>query len=71
MTGSEVPSQFRAKSVSIKAGDVRERIVTTIGGAPNIANISTAAIGARDGDVVVVEYFEHSILIRRKADLES
>lgn len=72
LTGSAVPPEFAAKHPGpIKAGEVRERIVTTIGGSPSIANIATQAIGAFAGDVVVVEYFEHSILIRRKVDLST
>lgn len=71
ITGSDVPAEYQQKKSKIHPGDSRERVVTTIGGAPNIANISTAAIGAFAGDVVVVEYSEHSILIRRKVDLST
>lgn len=69
LTGAEVPPEFAANATrgrpSIKPGDETERVVSSHLGYPVLHHLPVGAIGAVSGDKLVVEYAEHSILIRR------
>lgn len=72
LTGAEVPPEFAANAnrgrPPLKPGDETERVVGSHLGSPVLHHLPVGAIGAVAGEKLVVEYAEHSILIRRLKD---